>query len=112
MENWTSTLSALLGGLGFGSLFSVWLGKIFEHKRIIFSEKTKCYFAIIESYQNAVTNSNEENRQKFTYWQKRLEVIAPTEVVAISQLLYNSQGQGQTEVRDRMIKAMRKDLGF
>ena len=113
MESWIALVASALGGAGFGSLASTWLGWKFERRKLIIEEKLKAYNGFFEAYQNAVAESTEENRQKFVYWQKRIELVATKEIAELTKQFYSSDAQkNQSEIRDSIVILMRKDLDF
>lgn len=110
MNEGYAIITSLLGGLGIGSLLTVLLKERYENKKLVLKEKMEAYCGFIDSLQHSVANSSEEARQKVVYWQKRLELIAPGPIVALSKTIYD--GSNTAITRDTIVLLMRDDLGI
>ena len=112
MSDWITVVTSLAGGLGLGTLITTFLNNRYDNKKLVFSERMKAYIGLLEALKNAVAKSDEKNRQAFTYWQKRVELVAPSAISEMSKKLYSNRGEDQLKIRDDLIKMMRADLKF
>jgi hypothetical protein len=107
-----STIVALIGGLGLGSLLTTFLKDRMDRKSFIFQEKLKVYSGYLEALKLAQINSSHENRQNVVYWHQRIKLLSASDVDIIAARFYDSavQGEAYVGVRDDLLRAMKKDL--
>lgn len=78
---------------------------------MLFETKLTKYSNLIQAYQDATLNENEEGRQYYVSTQKQMELIATDEIIELSQEFYKpSNVQHSSLIRDKLVNAMRKDL--
>jgi hypothetical protein len=105
-------LSSLLGTLGIGSVISILLAQHWERKKLIYETKLNIYSNFIEAYQNSVAKPhNVELKQNCVACQKKIELLAPLDIVELSRQFYQSAPHESPKIRDNLIEKMRRDLG-
>lgn len=113
-----SWIPALLGGLGLGSLVTTIVGTILnqsqERTRYLRDKKEQAYVGLLRAYSDALENSDEKRRLEFVHWHFQIQLFGDKAVDAIIRELYEQTEQkpgSQIEVRERLIAAMRSDIG-
>ena len=113
-----SWVPALLGGLGLGSLITTVIGMILnqsqERARYLRDKKEQAYIGLLRAYSDAMEHSDEKRRLEFVHWHFQVQLFGGKAVDAIIREFYEQteyKPGSQIEVRQRLIAAMRQDLG-
>ena len=107
-------LSSLLGGLGLGSLATLFLKEFFENRRAItkraFEEKREAYVSYLD-----VASKSQTMREKEAIWARtaaieRIKLCGNNEVVRLLDIVSNLPPCSPRKLIDELVQAMRKDL--
>ena len=110
-----SILSALLGGMGFGSLLTTSIQILHQRKRDrenrTFEEKKQAYLEYIKAIQESQTMQNpKEAAWKRTAAMARIELFGSEEVLKALEIVSQVHNADLTMPLKKLFKAMRKDL--
>lgn len=118
MEDY-SWIPALIGGLGIGSLattvLTTWLADKRDKAQYLRDRKEKAYVGLLRAYSDAMNNSGERERHEFLHWHFQVQLFGAKDVDRIVHELYahdETKPGSQIEIRERLITAMRSDLGI
>jgi hypothetical protein len=108
----------LIGAFGLGSFVTNLAQNILTRRQRIhdrnFEEKKAAYVGLLEAYHLAAIERTEVAGKHFAYWQVRCDLVAPAAVrEATAQIVAtNDNREGRIKAQNRLIKAMRVDLGI
>ena len=112
-----STLLALLGGLGLGSilntLISAWVTRSAKHSDRLFEQKKEAYLGLLSALHAAAVQPSDEASKAYALWQTKCNLFGSEEVSRFAQMIVDTNDSPRNE-RDTafngLLSAMRDDL--
>ncbi len=107
-------ISSLIGGLGLGSVATLFLKEYFENRRAItkraFEEKREAYVNYLEIAARSQTMPADEAVWARTPAIERIHLCGNSEVVRLLGIVSNTPPNSPRKPVDELVQAMRKDL--
>ncbi|NMC49598.1 MAG: hypothetical protein GYA47_09275 [Desulfovibrio sp.] len=107
-------VSSLIGGLGIGSVFTLFLKEYFEHKKILsqraFEEKRNAYINYLEAVSSSQTMSKPEAVWLRTAAIERIKLCGNAKVLRLLDIVSSTPPDSPRNTVNELIQAMREDL--
>ena len=107
-------ISSLIGGLGIGSVLTLFLKEYFDNRKTIskrlFEEKREAYLNYLNTVARTQTMSDVEALWARTLAMKRINLCGSDEVSSLLNVVSKLEPGAGLAPFDELIKAMRKDL--
>ena len=107
-------IASLVGGLGIGSVFTLFLKEYFDKKKVlsqrIFEEKKTAYANYLHIAAHSQTMSEKEALWARTAAQQRIHLCGSQEVIDLLEYIANHPDKTPRDILNRLAQAMRKDL--
>lgn len=110
--------TSFLSGIGLGGV-ATYLIKHFLEERSKLKEfwlldyKAACD-GLLEAYREVALTDSGESKNKYAYWELKFQLYASDDVLAKLKGMKESKPgtEARNEAQNRLLRAMRKDLGF
>lgn len=112
MFEWVNLISAIMAGLGVGTLIPNFIQIKKDKKKFLYEKKLTTYTGYLESLTDVINSGTNVNKQKVVYWTMHLKLIAPNEIsdIAVEFFKDGSTGIKFTELREKLVEKMAVDL--
>ena len=112
-----NTVTALLGGLGLGSLLNSLVTHFTTQKskkeQRRYEEKKAAYLGLFTSLHDAAVSPSDENSKAYALWQAKCQIFGSNEVAKFAQEIIDTN-DGPRDLRhvafEKLLEAIRQDL--
>lgn len=110
-----SVITALIGGLGIGTLlnsfFNAYNDKKKQQSNRLYEEKRNAYIGLLEALHDAAVNPSNAASKKYALWQTRCSLFGAKDVISFAQKMVDTNDMTERDKAfNGLLESMRKDL--